>query len=63
MESLEQKVATLAAQVDILTAQSVTTTALDAQLKEIKDTISTNSWRSVPNPSTPRFLSPAPRPR
>ncbi|KAJ7808268.1 hypothetical protein B0H14DRAFT_3881585 [Mycena olivaceomarginata] len=62
VESLEQKVATLAAQVDILTAQSVTTTALDAQLKEIKDTIATNSWRSVPNPSTPRFSSPAPRP-
>ncbi|KAF8216085.1 hypothetical protein K438DRAFT_1800054 [Mycena galopus ATCC 62051] len=62
MQELEQKVVALTAQVDTLTAQSVTTTALDAQLKQVKDMVATNSSRSVPNPSTPRFPSPAPRP-
>ncbi|KAF7347724.1 hypothetical protein MVEN_01529600 [Mycena venus] len=59
MQTLEQKVATLTAQVDTLTAQSVTATALDAQLKQVKDMVATTR---APNPSTPRFLSPAPRP-
>ncbi|KAF7339356.1 hypothetical protein MSAN_02149500 [Mycena sanguinolenta] len=61
MQHLEQKVATLTAQVDALKAQSVTRTILDAELKQVEDMVATNNSRSVPNPSTPRFLSPAPR--
>ncbi|KAJ7235877.1 hypothetical protein B0H12DRAFT_1238624 [Mycena haematopus] len=62
LQHLEQMVATLTAQVDTLMAQSVTVTTLDAQLKEVKDMAVTNGLRAVPNPSTPRFLTPAPRP-
>ncbi|KAJ7170014.1 hypothetical protein C8R46DRAFT_1090841 [Mycena filopes] len=63
MQNLEQKVASLTAQVDSLTAQSVTVTSLNARLAELKDAnMAATSSRSVPNPSTPRFQSPAPRP-
>ncbi|KAJ7619163.1 hypothetical protein DFH06DRAFT_1106474 [Mycena polygramma] len=61
MQHLETKVASLAAQVETLTAQSVTTTALDVELKQVKDMVATTNWRPAPNPSTPRFQSPAPR--
>ncbi|KAJ6503395.1 hypothetical protein C8R47DRAFT_1105971 [Mycena vitilis] len=61
MQHLETKVASLAAQVDTLTAQSVTTTALNVELKQVKDMVATTNWRPAQNPSTPRFQSPAPR--
>ncbi|KAJ7727841.1 hypothetical protein DFH07DRAFT_1066487 [Mycena maculata] len=63
MQHLEHKVITLTAQVDTLTAQSVTVTALDAELKQLKAAgmVATSS-RIPPNPSTPRFQSPVPRP-
>ncbi|KAJ6519958.1 hypothetical protein C8R45DRAFT_953376 [Mycena sanguinolenta] len=63
VQHLEQRVATLTAQVDALKAQSVTRTVLDAELKQVEDMVVTNNSRSVPNPSTSRFLSPAPRSR
>jgi hypothetical protein len=63
MQNIELKVATLTARVDSLTAQSVTATTLDEQLKQVKDMVTTTSWRSAPMSSTPRFQSPAPRPR
>ncbi|KAJ7786459.1 hypothetical protein B0H16DRAFT_1876468 [Mycena metata] len=56
MQTLEQKVASLTAQVDSLTAQSVTATSL----KDVNMVAA--SSRPAPNPSTPRFQSPAPRP-
>ncbi|KAJ6575255.1 hypothetical protein B0H19DRAFT_1127884 [Mycena capillaripes] len=63
MQNIELKVASLTAQVDTLTAESVTATAFDTELKQVKDMVATTSQRSMPNPSTPRLQSPAPRTR
>ncbi|KAJ7225392.1 hypothetical protein GGX14DRAFT_638448 [Mycena pura] len=60
MQSLEHKVATLTTQVETLSAQPATITALEAEVEEA-NMVST-SPRLVPNPSTPRFHSPVPRP-
>ncbi|KAK7064117.1 hypothetical protein R3P38DRAFT_3382780 [Favolaschia claudopus] len=61
LQALEQRVASLATQVETLTSQSVSTTALDEELKQVKDMVATTR-RAGPLPSTPRHLSPAPRP-
>ncbi|KAJ7110076.1 hypothetical protein C8R44DRAFT_884080 [Mycena epipterygia] len=63
MHNLEQKVVTLTAQVETLSAQSVTVAALDTEFKQFKDaSMVATSSRLPPNPSPPRFRSPAPKP-